>query len=212
MAAHPTALFDLNGTITDPAAMGRPWNDGALGDCILTRALQTAMAETIIGGHHEFSSHIERALRIEIEVRGLDPAPISDALELAEHLPAFPEVPSSLRRLAGAGWRLAILTNSGAEAARRTLDRAGLTDCFERILGVDAVKAFKPHPDTYSYAAKEIAGDVTFVASHDWDIGGAARAGLRTALVTRGRPRSQIFAEPSLIATDLAGLADHLCR
>ena len=211
MAASPAAVFDLNGTLTDPAAIGNPWKNAELGEAVLTRALQTAMAETMIGDFHEFSTHIQQALRMEIDRCGLDPGATDDALAQARELPAFPEVRAALRRLVDADWRLGVLTNSGADAGRRTLEAAGITGCFEWILGVDAVRLFKPHPDTYAYAASEIDTDITFVASHAWDLGGAGRAGFRTALVTRDRPRSKLFAEPDLVVADMGELADVLC-
>jgi 2-haloacid dehalogenase len=179
---------------------------------VLTTALQTATAETLIGDFHDFSAHIEQALRMEIERRGLNRRGIDDALGKSRELSAFPEVPAALGRLKDESWRLAVLTNSGAEAGQHTLEAAGLASCFEWILGVDAVRAFKPHPDTYAHAASEIDTDITFVTSHAWELGGAGRAGFQTALVTRGRLRSKLFAEPDLVVADMAELADALCR
>lgn len=116
-------------------------------------------------------------------------------------------MPAALRGLIDDGRKLAVVTNSGAQAGRRTLDAAGLAECFDRILGVDTVEAFKPHPDVYAHATREIGSEITYVASHAWDLAGAARAGFQTALVTRGQPRQQLFAEPSLVAADMAELA-----
>jgi 2-haloacid dehalogenase len=210
MATRATVVFDLNGTLTDPGAIGEPWDEDELGDGVLTRALQTAMAETILGAYHDFSAHIEDALRVEIALRGLDPARIADALEQASRLRPFPDVPDALRRLLAGGWRLAVLTNSGADAGRRALEAAGLAECFARVLGVDAVKAFKPHPATYAYAARELDSEITYVASHAWDLAGAARAGFRTALTTRDRTYPQAFGEPSLVVRDVAEFAERV--
>jgi 2-haloacid dehalogenase len=215
MTARGIVLFDLNGTLTDPAPIGEPWDIAGLGHDVLTRALQTAMAETIVGEYHEFSAHLEEALTVELHLRRLDHERIDDALARAGQLPVFPEVPAALARLRDASWRLAVLTNSGAASGRRTLEAAGLADQFEQIVGVDAVRAFKPHPATYAEAMRTLdvrTDQVTFVASHPWDLAGAHRAGFRTILVARGQPRSKLLATSSAAVGAMDKLAEMLCR
>jgi 2-haloacid dehalogenase len=205
MPTPPIALFDLNGTLTDPTAIGAPWNMPELGHAVLTSALQMAMAETIVGDYHDLIAHLEQALRTEVRLRGLDEERLDDALEHAAQLPPFPDVPAAITDLADAGWRLAVLTNSGADAGRRTLAAAGLAHHFVSILGVDAVKRVKPHPDTYSYATRELnatPAELVYVASHSWDIGGAHHAGFRTVLLARRQPPSPLFPRPSLVVAD----------
>jgi hypothetical protein len=80
MSVPQTALFDLNGTLTDPTAIGAPCSAPELGDVVLTRALQMAMAETIVGDYHDLSAHLEEALRAEVRLRGLDERRIDFAL------------------------------------------------------------------------------------------------------------------------------------
>lgn len=203
-------LFDLNGTLTDPGALGTPWRAPDLGDEALAAAIQSAMVDTILGRFREFREHVESGLRSRVRERGLDESRVEEAMEIAAALPAFPDTPGALERLAAAGHRLAVLTNSGADAGRRTLEAAGLAERFDRILGVDAVRAFKPHPSTYAYALDELAvapGEVTFVAAHAWDLAGAASAGMRTALVRRGGGSPPVYPQPDVEAPDLTGLA-----
>jgi 2-haloacid dehalogenase len=166
--------------------------------------------DTILGGFRPFSEHIESALRAIVRDRRLESAPIEEALEVAAVLPAFGEVGPALEQLTGAGHSLAVLTNSGEESGHRTLEAAGLAECFARILGVDAVGAFKPHPSTYRYALGELASAaaaVTFVSAHGWDLAGAAHAGMRTALVRRGSGVPPALPPPSIEVGDLAELA-----
>jgi 2-haloacid dehalogenase len=203
-------LFDLNGTLTDPSAIGVAWRSPELGVEVLARAVQTAMVDTILGTSRPFSAHIEGALRDEVGRRGLDPDLIADALEAAGALPAFADAAPALDALAGAGHAMAVLTNSGREAGRRTLEANGLAGRFERILGVDAVGAFKPHPATYRYALDELgseAGEVTFVSAHGWDLAGAAHAGMRTALVVREERSPSVYPRPDIEAADLTAVA-----
>ena len=207
---RPVLLFDLNGTLTDPGAIGAVWDLPELGARTLARAVQTALVDTILGESRPFTAHIEAGLRDEVARRGLDAGLIEDALAAAAALPAFADVGPALEALAGAGHRLAVLTNSGADAGRRTLEANDLASRFHRILGVDAVGVFKPHPATYAYALRELGCEpkrVTFVSAHGWDLAGAAHAGMRTALVMRDERPSKAHPRPDIEAADLRELA-----
>ncbi len=206
-------VFDLNGTLTDPGAIGRAWDAPDLGVAVLAAAVQSAMVDAILGTTRAFSEHLEAALRDEVGRRRLDPARIEQALGTAAALPAYPDSAAGLEALAGAGHRLAVLTNSGADAGRRTLEANGLAERFERILGVDAAGKFKPHPDVYQYALQELgceAREVTFVSAHAWDLAGAAHAGMRTAFVARDEPLASAYPRPDITAADLPALAEAL--
>ncbi|MEU0222557.1 HAD family hydrolase, partial [Streptomyces sp. NPDC006265] len=89
-----------------------------------------------------------------------------------------------------------------ADTTRAVLDRAGLTDCFEAHLDVHGAGGrWKPAAEAYAYAVRAVgvaAGAVMLVSVHPWDIDGAARAGLATAWLRRGRdpyPTSLLTAE-----------------
>jgi 2-haloacid dehalogenase len=203
-------LFDLNGTLTDPRPLGGPWEAPDLGVQALERAVQSAMVDTILGRFRDFSEHIESGLRTVVRGRGLDEGGVTEAMRIATALPPFSDAEVALGALVDAGHRLAVLTNSGADAGRRTIEAAGMVSRFERILGVDAVKAFKPHPATYRYALEELgcgAGEVTFVAAHPWDLAGAADAGMRTALIARGEVPPPVYPRADVEAPDLSALA-----
>lgn len=204
-------LFDLNGTLTDPRAIGAVWQVPALGVAVLAGAVQTAMVDAILdAAARPFRAHIEAALQDEVGRGGLDPSKVDQALEVAARLPAFGDVDPALEALGGEGHRLAVLTNSGADAGQRTLEANGLAARFERILGVDAVGSFKPHPAVYRYALQELRcapRDVTFVSAHPWDLAGAAHAGMRTAFVLRDEPLASAYPRPDVEAGDLRRLA-----
>jgi 2-haloacid dehalogenase len=110
-----------------------------------------------------------------------------------------------------AGLRIVALTNSGAQAGRTTLEGCGLLALIERVLGVDAVSTFKPGPDVYAYALSEVQEDphrVALLATHPWDLAGAAHDGMRTAWM-RHRPRAwpSVFPNPDAQADTLTDLA-----
>ncbi|HZI91644.1 MAG TPA: haloacid dehalogenase type II [Thermoleophilaceae bacterium] len=204
-------LFDLNGTLTDPAGIGEPWGAPELGSKALRGAVETAMVDALTGEYRPFSEHIRSALELIVARRGLEPSGIERALERAAALDPFPDAAEALDRLKAAGYQLAVLTNSGADSGRKTLEAAGLVDRFAHILGVDAVKSFKPHPRTYAHALAELdaePGQVTMVAAHAWDVTGAKHAGLRTAWIARNEgsfPATGLA--PDVEASDLLDVA-----
>jgi 2-haloacid dehalogenase len=156
-------LFDLNGTLLDP------------GTDAIQAAVRLAMAHSMAG---EFRPLAELVQAVGGEVPGeMDP---------------FPDVPGGLIRLREAGHRLVVLTNSAGETAKRHLERAGLLACFERVVSVEEVQAYKPDRRVYEHALWELGappGETWLVAAHDWDVIGANAAGLRTVFVERGGPQ-----------------------
>lgn len=207
-------LFDLNGTLTDPAGIGEPWGAPDLGLQALNGAIQTSMVDAMLGEYRPFAEHVRSGITVQVERRSLDRSRIDAAVERAAALDPFPDAGDALDLLAREGHRLAALTNSGADGGRQTLEAAGLSDRFEQVLGVDVVKTFKPHPAVYQYALRELgaaAAEVTMVAAHSWDLTGAKHAGMRTAWSARGEGvRPPAAAEPDIAAADLIGVARHI--
>ena len=214
--ANLIVLFDLNGTLTDPAPIGQSLGAPELGDVMLDRAVHSACVDALTGVYRPFAEHIRAAVTVEARRRGLEDQAIDDAVDRAAALPARPGADAALRRLAADGRRLAVLTNSGGDSGRRTLEQLGLDDHFEAILGVDAVRSVKPHPSTYRYALHSLnaqPSDVLLAAAHDWDVTGAKRCGLRTAFVAHGDKTLSPAAErPDLLASGLEDLAAQLTR
>jgi 2-haloacid dehalogenase len=172
-------LFDLNGTLVDPAGIGEPLMPAAFAD-----AIQLAMVTTMTGGTAGFRDLIGAGLRRRLELAGRDVAEAGPVLERLAAMPAYPEARAALDRLAGAGARLGVLTQSGADAAEALLRNAGLRDALEVVISADDAGAFKPDPRVYRLALDRV-GPAWLVAAHWWDVAGAARAGLRTAWVSR---------------------------
>ena len=204
-------LFDVNGTITDPAGLGEAWGRPELGARILRCAVESAMTDTIVGVHRPLGEHLRGALTLEAARSGLDAALVDEAAERATRLSPWPDAREALDLLADAGVTVAALTNSGAEAGRATLERAGLLDRFDHVLGVEAVEVFKPHPRTYTHAVSHLGGrpeGIVLVAAHGWDVAGAAHAGLRTGFVTRTEGAlSPMVPAPDFETPDLLAMA-----
>ena len=151
-----TITFDLNGTLLDP---------GDQAD-VLKQAVQMAMAHTLADDFRPFAELLEAA-----------------GGSVPDELPSFADVAAGLDRLAAAGHRLSVITNSARETGEQHLNRAGLRDRFDRVAGVDEARAYKPDPRAYALVESD-----WHVAAHWWDVLGAAAVGRRTVYVARQGP------------------------
>ena len=185
-------LFDLNGTLVDPAVMAQPLGDTAADEDLVTAAvddaIQLAMVTTLTGGEAAFADLVRAGLARRLRLAGRDAALADDALGLMSTMPAFIDAPAALEQLRGVGLRLGVLTQSAAEAADAVLRFAGLRDRIEVVISAPESGAFKPDPRPYRMALERVgapAGEVALVAAHWWDVAGAKAAGLRTGWVAR---------------------------
>jgi 2-haloacid dehalogenase len=97
-------------------------------------------------------------------------------------------VTEGLERIAASGFVMIALTNGSTDVAQAQVTNAGLDGLLKRVVSVDEVGKFKPHPDPYRHAAEVMGldiGEMVLVASHDWDCAGAMAAGAQSVFVKR---------------------------
>jgi 2-haloacid dehalogenase len=144
-------------------------------------------------------------------VSGRDAAPLDGARARAKRLPAYPDADAALARLAEAGFKVGVLTNSATDSAEESLRGAGVRDRLSAVIGSDQVEVFKPHPRVYLHAAEQLGiepAEICMVAAHGWDLMGALRVGMRTAWIARKEDRlSAVIPNPDIEAADLAEAA-----
>lgn len=200
------AIFDLNGTLVDPAVLLSP---GSIAVSALDEANMMAMVSTIAGREASFRVLLGAALERGLAREGLDPAGAVEALGRLGSMPAFPDVPDALAALRSGGFSLCVLTQSAADAAEAVLENAGLRESFERVLSAPDSGAFKPEDLAYRYALDQLSvSDAWFVAGHWWDVAGAAFAGLRTAWISRTDLAYPVaMPAPDVSGPDLAAVA-----
>ncbi len=183
---RPVIAFDLNGTLLDLSALD-PYFLRTFGDTEARREwfaelLQSTMVATITGSFVDFPTLGKNALEVLAGKRDLMLGS-EEKIELLQNLrqlPAFPDVGPALERLREAGFQLAILTNSRLQAAEEALRQAGLRDYFFRVLSADMAQRYKPAPEVYRLAARELnvePASLLLVAAHSWGTTGAIRAG-----------------------------------
>ena len=213
-------VFDVNETLLDlgglDEAFRRAFGDPGVRELWFQQLIHGALITVATGRYHDFASIGAAALEATARLRGVT---LSDAdrqavAEGMRRLPPHPEVPGALRRLAGAGLRLATLTNSPHPVAAAQLGNAGLAALFEQVLSADAVGRLKPAPEPYRMAAERLGvpvGEVWLVAAHGWDVAGALAAGCHAVFVARpGRLPDPLAPPPDLVVGDLDQLADRL--
>jgi 2-haloacid dehalogenase len=199
-------FFDLNGTLVDPSVLLEP---AEIPIAALDEANVMAMITTIAGRESGFKPLLEAALRRGLERAGRSGDEAAAALEKLPDMPAYPDVPGALETLRSAGFQLAVLTQSAADAAETVTRNAGIRDAFDLVLSAPELGAFKPDDLAYKSALERAgATDAWFVAGHWWDIAGAAYAGLRTAWISRtDLAYPTAMPAPDVSGKDLAGVA-----
>ena len=216
----PILLVDVNETLLDLRPLDplfeRLLGDRALRPIWFAQMLQVAFVGIITARYIDFTSAQHAALAMIAERRGLS-LRRDDAEEIVgamSALPAYPDVPAALDRLAGQGFRIAALVNSVAAVGEAQLRNAGIRDLFERVLSAESIGTLKPAPEPYRMAAATFAVPTTetcLVSAHSWDIAGALAAGCEAAFVARpGMVMMPIGPSPRIVGRDLAEVAEAL--
>jgi 2-haloacid dehalogenase len=145
----------------------------------------------------------------------------NDVAELGKglaSLPPHPDVPDSLRKLKGAGYRLVTLTDSPVVPAGGPLQAAGLAGLFEQQFTAETVRRYKPALETYQMVARAtgiLISELCMIAAHPWDLIGARTAGCSAALIARAGVAPLIvpgLKQPQLIAPTLTEIATQLIQ
>jgi 2-haloacid dehalogenase len=213
-------VFDVNETLLDLAALddffaevtGAPEARPEWFHLMIYNALTLTAAN----GYRPFGE-IAAACLPPIAARYGRTATAEQARELGERmrrLPAHPDAESALTRLRDAGFGVVTLTNSIAAVAEDQLRNAGLRDLVDAVHSADEVGRLKPAPEPYLRALEgRSPADAILVAAHDWDVAGAASAGLRTAFISRdGQAPLAAHPVPTVTAPSLDATATELIK
>ncbi|MGI8438046.1 MAG: HAD-IA family hydrolase [Chthoniobacterales bacterium] len=143
-----------------------------------------------------------------------NPEKMEAVVESFATLPVHSDVKQGMQVLRDGGIRVAALTNGSAATTRKMFAGAGLENAVEAFISIEEIKQWKPAAAVYLHAAKQLQvqpADLALVAAHDWDIDGAARAGLTTAYLIRHQPRgSTAMVAPDITARTLPEAARSL--
>lgn len=127
---------------------------------------------------------------------------------MADAVPVKPTVREMLAAASGQGHRMAVVTSTRSDRARRHLERAGLLPHFETLVGGDDVDANKPDPAPYLETARRLGvlpADTVAFEDSDHGVASAVAAGCVAVQVPDVRPSDRPL--PKLgqhVAPDLA--------
>jgi 2-haloacid dehalogenase len=193
-----TATFDCYGTLVDwEGGMGSFLYDKALRarDAYLVpgRALrerwEAIQFELVRGEYRRYKEILAESLRLLCEERGW-PYDDSDGKAIVRAIRSwqpFPDTGPALSRARAAGLRLVIVSNTDRDILEHTLRQLEVP--FDDFVTAEDVGAYKPSEKVFAHALERIGEppeNVLHVAfGFKYDIGPAARAGMRTAWVNR---------------------------
>lgn len=209
--------FDAYGTLFDVHAAVRR-HAAALGPdaapfSALWRAkqLEYSWVRSLAGRYQDFWRLTEQALDFAFaSFPTVDPALRPMLVEAYRRLDCFPEVPELIRGLKQDGKQLAILSNGTPAMLASAVAAAGLDACFDAVLSVDAVRAYKADQRVYDLVTTHFRvypDAVSFQSSNRWDVAGATAFGFRTVWINRtGAPDEYPDLPPAAILPSLEGL------
>ena len=217
LAGIRACVFDAYGTVFDLAsAVRRCAKVPADQRAVLTtlwrdKQLQYTWLRTLQDRYVDFWQLTGEALDFALDsLQIAQPDLRDDLMSLYTTLDAFPEVAGVLTALRQAGFATAILSNGSPEMLSSAVAAAGLTELFDAVLSVDAVKVFKTHPKAYQYALDTLAlpaGAIAFQSSNAWDAHAASDFGMRVVWCNRyGQRRERLPGAPDREIRTLAEL------
>ena len=178
-------------------------------------SLRDLFALGAIGRVAPMAQVLEDNLRVLLAAHHVPPseARIEMAIAGMAWLSPRPGVLETMQMLRGAGLKTLALSNGSRPTTEALLERAGLAALFDGVLSIDEVGLPKPCREVYLAAADRVAvapSELVLVASHPWDIQGAAAAGLQTGHVSPEASFPSCFEPPQHQAPDLLGMARQL--
>lgn len=213
----PVIVFDVNETLLDMAPLKNNINtlleDPQAFRIWFGMVLHYSLVDNCTDHYHDFSTIAGAVLKMTAASlnKTVSDEEMRKALSAIKSLKAYPDVEKGLTLLKDNGFRLATLTNSPEYALKEQLANSKLTDSFELALSIDAIKKYKPAPETYLWAAKKLGvhpEEMIMIAGHGWDLAGAANAGLATGFIAReGQSLYTLSSKPNYEAKDIYEMA-----
>lgn len=178
-------LFGLESLDERLATIGAP---PGTRDAWFARTLDTARCLTIVDDFVPFQDVATAALRTTLAIRELDPTRADEVVAGLRELDPVSGGREALESAGERGLARVVLSNGGRESTLALLERAGLGELVDEVVGCDELRRYKPHPSTYHEAASRAGvdpGETTLVTAHGWDAAGARAAGLEAVWIDR---------------------------
>ncbi|HLZ28978.1 MAG TPA: HAD family hydrolase [Chloroflexota bacterium] len=130
---------------------------------------------------------------------------------------AMPHVHAAVHAMQRAGYRLAVICNTGmvgGQILREVLKRHGLFEYFELTVFSNEFGVSKPHPSIFAHTLAQLGGVTPSEALHvgdleELDVEGARRAGLHSARYVPGTD-GRIETDADFVVTDWRSFGDQV--
>jgi 2-haloacid dehalogenase len=137
-----------------------------------------------------------------------------DILSGFASLPPHNDIKPALAQLKSTGFRTVAFSNSSLNLISTQMINSGLIDYFDDIISVEETGSFKPDPNVYKFAAKQLnqpLESLRLVATHDWDTHGALSVGMRAAYINRsGAIYHPLYRQPDIYATTMGDIVNQI--
>jgi 2-haloacid dehalogenase len=215
-------FFDMNETLLNLSLLKKSFDKSFDDDYVLkywfTKLLHTSTVTGIMNEYKNFGELSEVVLENIFYESGkqLTTETKAEILGSFRKLPAYDDVAEALKILRQNNIRVIAVSNSSLEMIKEQLTNAGIIDLFHAYYSVDSVKKYKPFKDIYQYVAHEenmFPEDIVMVATHDWDLFGAKKAGLTTAYIERKKLIfNPYYLQPDINKTNLIELVQEIIK
>lgn len=215
-------IFDVNETLLDleplKQQINRVLKNEQAASIWFAELLQYSLVESITGEYTDFSEIAAAVLKMNAKKYDihLSEEEINETLHPIKKLQAYDDVKPGLQKLRDAGFQLIAFSNGKPSVLEEQLQFAEIDLYFDKILSVDTVQKYKPHPSTYDFAVRNSSSNKAncmMVAAHGWDITGAMRAGLQTAFIERdGKYVYPLAEKPDISTTNILTLSQELTK
>lgn len=217
MALQRLALFDLDNTLIDRAALFRGWGQ----DFLQRHGLDASEIAWLVEQDGDGLIPKDAFFAVVRSRFGLEESAASLEADYYERYPTFTVPPSestlqSLGLLREHGWALGIVTN-GPPMQEAVVDHAGVRHLFDSVCVSAMVGLRKPDPMIFQMAAEQCGagarGNWMVGDSTDHDIAGARASGMRSCWIARGRTWQASTPEPDITTDSVAdGVSAMLLR
>jgi len=177
--------------------------------------LRDAFALGAAGGYKPFKEVLNSAFDelFALYGRGRDEDVVAAVEASMKTLPAQPGAIEAFRALREGGVRVFALSNGSQASTAELLKKNGLLDFVEQLVSTDQIGLPKPRPEVYRFLLEKAGAHpehTALVATHGWDLNGAAAVGLTTAFVRHRKPFPRALRSPDLQASPLTAVARRL--
>jgi len=213
-------VFDAFGTLFDVYSVGAlaeqlfPGKGEPLTALWRLKQIEYSFLRTLSNRYKPFLEVTEDGLVFAARKLGLDMNESQRRQLMNQYacLSPFPENLAALKALRALGVPTAVLSNGTPDMLNVAIRSAGMSELFDHVLSVDAVRQYKTAaaayqmgPDTFKCAAR----DILFVSSNGWDAAGAGWFGYTTFWINRSRqPLEVLDVTPTVTGEQLTEVVD----